>query len=187
MQNRRTVLKSALGLGLTVRGLNVLHAQDDDPRRVRPQAGDRFVFAFGPRQGETIRVDDVPVASEQIFSFAMDPSSGAVRDGSLLNQVLLLRFDPDSLAPETREASVDGVVAYSGICPHTGCDVEGWSEDTGFLVCSCHDSEFDPRDGAEVISGPAPRRLPSLPLRSEDGVLVAAGGFSATIRFEEEF
>lgn len=188
MQNRRTVLKSALGLGLTVRGLNVLHAQEDDPRRVRPREGDRFVFAFGPRQGETIRVDDVPMVSEQVISYAMDPASGAVRDGSRLNQVLLLRFDPDSLAPETRAASVDGVVAYSGICPHTGCDIEDWSEETEFLVCSCHDSEFDPRDGAEVISGPAPRRLPSLPLRVEgDGLLVAAGGFSATIRFEKEF
>ena len=187
MQNRRTVLKSALGLGLGVRGLRVLHAQSDDPSKARPQEGDRFVFAFGPRQGETVRVDDVPLASEQVFCYAMDPASGAVRDGSRLNQVMLLRFDPDSLAPETREASADGIVAYSGICTHTGCDVEDWSEDSEFLVCSCHDSEFDPRDGAEVISGPAPRRLPSLPLRSEDGVLVAAGSFSATIRFEKEF
>ncbi|MDE2978663.1 MAG: Rieske (2Fe-2S) protein [Acidobacteriota bacterium] len=187
MEDRRTVLKSALALGLGVRGLNVLHAQTDDPRRARPQEGDRFVFAFGARQGETVRVDDVPLASEQLICYAMDPSSGAVRDGSRLNQVLLLRFEPDSLTPETREASADGVVAYSGICTHTGCDIEDWSEEAEFLVCSCHDSEFDPRDGAEVISGPAPRRLPSLPLRSEEGVLVAAGGFSATIRFEKEF
>ena len=181
------VLKSALGLGLAVRGLNVLQAQEDDPRRVRPREGDRFVFAFGPRQGETIRLDDLAMASEQVISWAMDPASGAVRDGSRLNQVLLLRFEPDSLAPKTREASAGGVVAYSGICPHTGCDIEDWSEETEFLICSCHEAEFDPRDGAEVISGPAPRRLPSLPRRAEDGVLGAAGGFSATIRFEREF
>ena len=187
MQDRRTVLRSALGLGLAVRGLDVLQAQSDDPRKARPQEGDRFVFAFGPRQGETVRVEDVPLASEQLICYALDPATGAVRDGSRLNQVLLLRFDPDSLAPETRAASADGVVAYSGICTHTGCDIEDWSEEAEFLVCGCHDSEFDPRDAAEVISGPAPRRLPSLPLRSEGGVLVAAGGFSATIRFEREF
>ena len=187
MEDRRSVLKTALAFGLGVRGLNVLHAQSDDPRKVRPREGDRFVFAFGPRQGETVRVEDVPLASEQIICYAMDPATGAVRDGSRLNQVLLLRFDPDSLAPETRGASADGVVAYSGVCTHTGCDIDDWSEATEFLICPCHDSEFDPRDGAEVISGPAPRRLPSLPLRSEDGVLVAAGGFSATIRFEKEF
>lgn len=187
MEDRRTVLKSALALGLGVRGLNALHAQSDDPRRARPREGDRFVFAFGPRQGETIRVEDVPLAGEQVISYAMEPASGAVRDGSRLNQVLLLRFEPESLAPETREASAEGVVAYSGVCTHTGCDIDDWSDDTEFLICPCHDSEFDPRDGAEVISGPAPRRLPSLPLRSEDGVLVAAGGFSATIRFEREF
>lgn len=187
MHDRRTVLRSALGLGLAVRGLDVLHAQSDDPRKARPQEGDRFVFAFGSRQGETVRVEDVPLASEQLICYAMEPASGTVRDGSRLNQVLLLRFDPDSLAPETREASAGGVVAYSGICTHTGCDIEDWSEEAEFLVCGCHDSEFDPRDAAEVISGPAPRRLPSLPLRSEGGVLVAAGGFSATIRFEREF
>ncbi len=187
MEDRRTILKSALALGLGVRGLDVLHAQADDPRKARPQEGDRFVFAFGPRQGQTIRAADVPLASEQLICYAMDAASGAVRDGSRLNQVLLLRFDPQSLAPETREASADGVVAYSGVCTHTGCDIEDWSEETEFLVCGCHDSEFDPRYRAEVISGPAPRRLPSLPLRLEDGVLVAAGGFSARIRFQKEF
>ncbi len=187
LEDRRTLLKSGLAFGLGLRSLNVLHAQVGDPRKARPQEGDRFVFAFGPRQGEAIGVDDVPLASEQIICYAVDPASGTVRDGSRLNQVLLLRFDPRSLAPETREASADGVVAYSGICPHTGCDIEDWSEETEFLVCSCHESEFDPRDAAEVISGPAPRRLPSLPLRSEDGVLVAAGGFSAAIRFQKEF
>jgi len=187
MEDRRTILRSALALGLGLRGLNMLHAQADDPRRARPQEGDRFVFAFGAREGETIRVDDVPPASEQVICYAMDPASGAVRDGSRLNQVLLLRFDPRSLAPGTREASTDGVVAYSAVCTHTGCDIDGWSEETEFLVCPCHESEFDPRDAAEVLSGPAPRRLPSLPLRSEDGVLVAAGGFSAAIRFQKEF
>ena len=129
----------------------------------------------------------MPEASEQITCYAMDPEGGVVRDGSRLNQVLLLRFEPASLTPETRAASVDGVVAYSGICTHTGCDVSDWSPATEFLLCSCHESEFDPRDGADVISGPAPRRLPSLPLRLEDGVLVAAGGFSARIRFQKEF
>ena len=187
MEDRRTVLKSALALGLGVRGLDVLHAQADDPRKARPQEGDRFVFAFGTCQGETVLAADVPLASEQLICYAMDPASGAVRDGSRLNQVLLLRFEPESLSPETREASAEGVVAYSGVCTHTGCDIEDWSEETEFLICPCHESEFDPRDGAEVISGPAPRRLPSLPLRSEDGVLVAAGGFSAKIRFEKEF
>ena len=127
MEDRRTILKSALALGLGVRGLDVLHAQADDPRKARPQEGDRFVFAFGPRQGETVQAADVPLASEQLICYAMDPVSGAVRDGSRLNQVLLLRFEPESLAPETSEASADGVVAYSGVCTHTGCDIEDYS------------------------------------------------------------
>ena len=91
------------------------------------------------------------------------------------------------LTEATLAISAEGVVAYSGICPHTGCDVSKWAAQRRNVLCSCHDSEFDPRDGAVVRSGPAPRRLPALPLRIVDGVLQAAGGFDARIRFEKSF
>ena len=145
-----------------------------------------MVYAFGRNEGEPVRPADILRDSEQVTCYAKDPTSGVVRDGSRLNQVLLLRFDPEELAEETRMVSAEGVVAYSGICPHTGCDVSMWSDESKNMLCSCHDSEFDPRNRAEVKSGPAPRRLPFLPLKVENGVLVAAGGFSAKIRFQKE-
>lgn len=132
-----------------------------------------------------VTVDDLEVGQPQVTAWAKDPESGVVRDGSRLNQVLLVRLEPDEIGETTRALSADGVVAYSGICPHTGCDVSRWRSETGNLLCSCHDSEFDPRDLAEVRSGPAPRRLPALPLASDGGVLVAAGGFTAKIRFQQ--
>ena len=39
--------------------------------------------------------------------------------------------------------------------------------------------EFDAADGARVVAGPAPRRLPALPLKVEQGFVVAAGPFSS--------
>ena len=187
MKDRRAVLKGVVGglVGLGTAGK--LRAQAaTDPRKARPQEGDVFVYAFGQREGESVNAGDLPLASEQETCYAKDPVSGVVRDGSRLNQVLLLRFRPEDLSEDTRAVAADGVVAYSGICPHTGCDISFWEEETENLLCSCHESEFDPRQGAEVIGGPAPRRLPNLPLRIEDGVLMAAGPFSAKVRFQKE-
>ena len=41
-----------------------------------------------------------------------------------------------------------GIVAYSGVCTHTGCDVTDWFPDVRRFKCPCHESEFDPADGA---------------------------------------
>jgi Rieske Fe-S protein len=70
----------------------------------------------------------------------MDPAGNVVRSGSRLNKVLLVRLDPAVLDPPTGGRAADGVVAYSAICPHTGCEVVGWSADLQILECPCHNS-----------------------------------------------
>lgn len=124
---------------------------------------------------EPIRPGDLVQNAPQVMAWAKDPASGTVRDGSRLNQVLLLRLDPDGLDAETRARSVDGVVAYSSSCTHQLCPVSQWRQDAGVLHCPCHQSEFDPRAGGKVVGGPALRRLPPLPLRlgAEGGLEVA--------------
>ena len=109
--------------------------------------------------------------------YPIDPSSRVVRDGSRLNQILLVRLAPDELDEDTRVGSADGVVAYSGVCTHAGCDVTLWQAETRRFRCPCHESEFDPRDKGRVVGGPAPRRLPQLPVKVVDGVIVADGAF----------
>jgi rieske iron-sulfur protein len=52
------------------------------------------------------------------------------------------------------------------------------------LMCFCHYSQFDPKDGARVVEGPAPRRLAALPLKLADGVLTVAGGFIGRVGFQ---
>jgi len=69
------------------------------------------------------------------------------------------------------------VVAYSGVCTHQGCPVNMWSKDKKAMVCSCHGSTYDLKTSAEVIFGPAPQPLAGLPLKSDNGLLIVAGGF----------
>ena len=42
-------------------------------------------------------------------------------------------------------------------------------------------SFYDPKKGAEVLFGPAPRPLPSLGLKVADGVVTVAAGFSSRV------
>ncbi|MDQ2743561.1 MAG: Rieske 2Fe-2S domain-containing protein [Chloroflexota bacterium] len=56
------------------------------------------------------------------------------------------------------------LVSYDAVCTHAGCTV-GYEPSNRMLLCPCHNSVFDPGKGAAVVSGPAPSRLPSLPIR----------------------
>jgi len=153
----------------------------DDPKAARPQKGDRFVFAYGDRAGQLIAPEDLPLGGPQQIAFPMDPATKVVRDGSLLNQVALIRLDPAQLSEETRAEAAGGIVAYSAICTHEGCPISMWHQQSRTLFCACHASRFDPTDRARVVDGPAPRRLAMLPLAPLDGGIVAAGGFTGRV------
>jgi rieske iron-sulfur protein len=172
---RRDMLKLALGLVLPVPGLAV--AQDDAARRARPQPNDQFVFADGPRKREIITLADLPLGGPPIAAYPMDPTTKVVRDDSRLNQVLLVRLDPSGFNSDTKLRAAEGIIGYSAVCTHTGCDVWEWRPAASTIKCPCHFSEFDLRDNARVLNGPAPRRLPALPLKIVEGRPVAAGGF----------
>lgn len=208
---RRAALKAFVGIGLAT-GLadcvpapepgaapapagSTPAAREPSPEALRPQpgppeehdhpaAGDLFVFALGARAGEVLTPEAVPLGGPQILAFPMDADGSHVASESRLEQVILVRMDPSELTDETRARSADGIVAYSGVCTHTGCDVTDWDERTHYLVCPCHDSEFDPSDNARVVFGPAPRRLAALPVAVVDGALRIAGPFSGRVGFQ---
>jgi Rieske Fe-S protein len=125
--------------------------------------------------------DDVDPEGSPIFAFPMDADSRHIASESRLNEVILVRLEPADLSEESASRSALGIVAYSAVCTHTGCEVSDWEEDTKRLKCPCHDSEFDPSDNGRVVGGPAPLRLAALPLRVADGVLSVAGGFSGPL------
>ena len=173
---RRAVLRLAL-VPLLVSG-----ARADDAAAMPPQPDDRFVFLTGPKKGQVVKVDDVVLGGPQAQAYPVAPD-GTVRNGSRLNLVILARFDPAELTEETRARSAEGVVAYSGICTHQGCPVNAWSKDRNAFVCSCHGSVFNPRNGAEVMVGPAPLPLPALGLKVADGAVAAASTFFGRVGF----
>ena len=179
--HRRAVLKGAIALGAGLPLLEARAATEDDPKKARPQDGDRFVFFSGERKGEIIKPEDLPLGGPQIAAYPMDPATDVVRNGSRLNQVLLVRFEVDQLSGDTLANAAEGVVAYSAACTHQACPVSMWKKDEATLYCACHGSQFDPKDAANVVDGPAPRRLAMLPVRIEDGVVVAAGPFTGRV------
>jgi Rieske Fe-S protein len=175
------VLKSALGAGIGLSFSNFAAHAAENPKKIRPQTGDVLVFSSGGRLGQIVTPQDVPLGGPPVLVYPMESATQTVRDGSRLNRVLLVRFAPEALSESTRAYAAEGVVGYSAICTHTGCDVAGWQEQKKQLVCPCHTSTFDAKDRALVVSGPAPRPLPMLPLWLVNGQLTVAGAFAGRV------
>ncbi|MEX2660006.1 MAG: Rieske 2Fe-2S domain-containing protein [Acidimicrobiales bacterium] len=108
--------------------------------------------------------------------------AGAIRDAQA--PTLLLRLDEEAQEAfrprKGREGwTVDGIVAFSKLCTHTGCPVGLYQEELKLLLCPCHQSTFDVLQAAEPVFGPAARPLPQLPLGLDSvGFLIATGDFS---------
>jgi Rieske Fe-S protein len=156
-----------------------------EPARERPKESDLLVAVDRPATPEPLKPDDLTLGDKPTMAWPMDPQTNTVRNGSRLNKVLLLRLDPGGFDPETKDHAVEGVVAYSAVCTHTGCDVTSWHPDRQLLECPCHYSLYDPKEGAKVVGGPSPRRLPALPLKITDGRLVVAKPFTGRAGFQQ--
>lgn len=130
------------------------------------ETGDPLVYASGDRSGQPIQ----PAQLQQGDSVQAYPQG---------------KDDPNNLVSIVRigdDDAVESFVAFSAICTHLGCVVNARLDDGGKLHCPCHASKFDPLDSASVISGPAARPLPALPLTfNEEGGLSAAGEFDGPV------
>ena len=178
---RRALILTVLAAGACLASSDPSAAEEDLPgSNERPQKADVLVFSEGDRAGEEIKPQDLQAGGPPVRAWPKDPSTSVVRKGSRLNEVLVVRLDPAELDEETRSRAAGGVVAYSVICVHTGCPITAWvkaASGKDVFKCVCHNSEYDPRQSAQVIFGPAPRRLPALPLAAGDGPLTVAATF----------
>jgi rieske iron-sulfur protein len=174
----------ALGMGICFTLAPGLAFGQADPTRERPREGDVLVAADSDKPTPLVP-GDLEVGAKQTMVWPMDATTGVVRNGSRLNKVLLLRLDPAGFDPATVERAAGGVVAYSAVCTHAGCDVITWHADRRVLECPCHNSVYDPMEAGKVVSGPAPRPLPALPLQIADGRLVVAKPFTGRAGFQQ--
>jgi rieske iron-sulfur protein len=180
---RRAALRAAIRLGLGAGLAPALAFAQSDQASQRPQAGD-WLVKVDDATLTPLGADDISLGAPQTMAWAIDPASRTVRNGSRLNRLLLLRLDPATLAESTRANAAAGIVAYTAICTHNGCDVTDWLSDEQALSCPCHQTRFDPKSDGRVIEGAAPRPLPALPLAVADGKLVVARGFTSRVGFE---
>jgi Rieske Fe-S protein len=181
-QTRRELLLGALATTACLGCSAPARAGEDAPGSdERPQKGDLLVFSEGDSEGKLIKAADLTLGGPPLHAWPQDPKTSVVRSGSRLNELLIIKLDPAELDEQTKARAVDGILAYSAICAHAGCPVTAWVKsdvgDKDVFKCVCHNSEYDPREGAKVVFGPAPRRLAALPLALADGSLSVAGGF----------
>jgi ubiquinol-cytochrome c reductase iron-sulfur subunit len=128
--------------------------------------------------GAQVHVDSVDVGGI-LTVFPEDDIGGA------LSQTVLVRLQQSGnivTRPGRETWGPNGYVAYSKVCTHAGCPVALYEELTEDLLCPCHQSTFDVRDGAEPTFGPAPRPLAQLPLYVDSsGHLRAQKGYDEPI------
>jgi ubiquinol-cytochrome c reductase iron-sulfur subunit len=100
-----------------------------------------------------------------------------------LAPTILIRFGPGEIrSKKQRDWGVDNHCAYSKICTHAGCPISLYEQQTHHLLCPCHQSTFDMANDANVIFGPAARRLPQLRITvDQDGYLVAQGDYDQPV------
>jgi rieske iron-sulfur protein len=170
LATRRRILRWAIRIGTGAFSLALLLpalALRSLTREVKEvTAGDLLVYATGDQAGLPVDVAAIePDMAVQAF-----PEGKSDNERNLIELVRLAADLPT------------GLVAYSAICTHLGCTVLPRLSEQGYIVCPCHASVFDPAAAARVVSGPANRPLPALPIEvSSGGVVRAAGGFEGPV------
>ena len=171
---RRKLVLTALATAAGIPGMpdRPLPTRDRPGSNERPQQADILVVSEGEHAGQVIKPQDLKLGGPPVRAWPKDPNTSVVRNGSRLNEVLVIRLDPAELDDETRSRAADGIVAYSAICTHAGCPDH------------CLDERGNGRQGhasnafaiirslilgnsAQVVFGPARRRLAALPLAAD--------------------
>jgi ubiquinol-cytochrome c reductase iron-sulfur subunit len=140
---------------------------------VRLMTGDRRLIRPGDIEAGGI---------ETVFPATPDGLSTQVVADSV---ALLIRLRPGQTVqarPGQEDFGWQDYLVYSKICTHAGCPASLYEQQTGRLLCPCHQSQFDLLQDAKPVFGPAARPLPKLAITVDDeGYFVAKGDFREPI------
>jgi ubiquinol-cytochrome c reductase iron-sulfur subunit len=139
-----------------------------------------------PKAVVLIRPEDLDAGGfETVFPFRESERHDEEKLSAALhrsdNPVMLIRLRPNqSVVKRAGQETFNygDYYAYSKICTHLGCPTSLYEQQTGKLLCPCHQSQFDVFEYAKPVFGPAVRALPQLPITvDESGYFVARGDF----------
>lgn len=186
MITRRKLIRTATiaiaGAPALTNAAGATKSKSKKPDRMPPQVGDALAYPSWENEGRVVLASEIVSGAKPITVYPRDLASGVTRERSRLNQILVLRLPSQPpLEPIDDTRLNTDIMVYSGVCTHTACAVTEWNAESGHIICPCHSSEFDPRQRAKVINGPARRALPSLPVEIRDNMLIVAGDFSAKV------
>jgi len=156
-----------------------------------PAVGDRLGASPWKAGVKLVEENGMPVKADDLAvgTFLTAFAQGADKE-ALATSLAVVRVRPEELELPADRAdwAPEGILAFSKICTHAQCAISLFryplfqERSPGpALVCPCHYSTFNVLDGGKRIFGPAVRPLPQLPLRVEDGYLVAAGPLSGAV------
>jgi ubiquinol-cytochrome c reductase iron-sulfur subunit len=132
--------------------------------------------ADSPLWGTPVRPEDLEAGSMATV-FPGVPGGAKASDAA----VMLFRVRSDSvirIRDGQQGFQFGDYYAYSKICTHVGCPVSLYEQQTGRVLCPCHQSQFNLYEGMFPVFGPATRPLPQLPIELDDeGYFVAAKDF----------
>ncbi|NNG34669.1 ubiquinol-cytochrome c reductase iron-sulfur subunit [Nakamurella aerolata] len=190
---RRGMLKGTLALGGAGLGLAavvpILGGLIKNPWAKGPKS-DLWVTGWAPVNGERVRltqVDGTPVRPSDMAAGSMMTVFPGLPGGAKMSDsaVMLIRLRPNDVVRV--RAGQQGwqygdYYAFSKICTHVGCPTSLYEQQTGRILCPCHQSQFDVYDGCRPVFGPATRPLPQLPITVDDeGFFIAVSDFHEAV------
>lgn len=183
---RRGLLQKTLGLSVLAMGALAVVPLGG---LIKKPKGELFVthWADGVR---LMNVDRRLVRPADLEAGAIETVFPAIEDGLSIQSradsvVMLIRLRPGQdvrSRPGQEDFGWQDFVAFSKICTHAGCPASLYEQQTGRLVCPCHQSQFDVLQDAKPVFGPAARPLPKLAITVDDeGYFVARRDFTEPI------
>ncbi|MEU5697194.1 ubiquinol-cytochrome c reductase iron-sulfur subunit [Actinosynnema sp. NPDC020468] len=206
---RRSLIKRTAGLGAGVFGLGVLAVPlgaliknpwaDSDSKASlwhtgwKAENGEKVYLRRHTgkfHEVELVRPEDLDAGGfETVFPFRESERDDEEALVAALkradNPVMLIRLRPGQEVVKRQDQenfNYGDFYAYSKICTHLGCPTSLYEQQTGLLLCPCHQSQFDVFHYGKPRFGPATRALPQLPITvDEEGYLIARGDFKEAV------
>jgi len=156
-------------------GTKLFHTMYQPNTKLFPQSKGMVPIVYN--DWRQVSPDDLlPGGLATVFPGVRVPSEGYDGVHNASSPTLLIRLRPGQVVHPRKGQGDFGwpkqnpqYVAFSKICTHAGCPASLYEQQTGRLLCPCHQSQFDVLSDAKPVFGPATRSLPKLPLEALQG------------------